>query len=404
MSTFEQRKSALLQRLGAFPDASSRANHLIAAARDLSPFGPELRIDAHRVEGCTSNLWLVAELREGMCRFRCDSDSAVVRALAGVLCELCDGLAPSEIVAADVTFLRGAGLSGLFSGNRRNALSHLWTAMRAFAERAPTPEFCDAHNHLQDERFAGRQDELLAAARSAGIRRMVVNGSCEEDWPQVSALAHRFPDVVIPAFGIHPWYVHQRTSDWERRLVECLDAVPSSVGEIGLDRWKKDLPWEGQEEVFSRQMAIAAERNVPATIHCLQAWGRLVELLEQGTRPACGFLLHSYGGSVELVDRLAALGAYFSLPGWFARDGKDRQREAFRHVPRERLLIETDAPDQSPPDAEILHALTDASTGRPLNHPANLPAIYAFAARLRAEPVEQLTRQIRINFRRLFGV
>lgn len=72
--------------------------------------------------------------------------------------------------------------------------------------------FYDAHNHLQDERFAGRQRELMVEARRAGVARMVVNGSCEEDWPQVAALAREFPEV-LPSFGYHPWYVRERTPD-----------------------------------------------------------------------------------------------------------------------------------------------------------------------------------------------
>ena len=79
--------------------------------------------------------------------------------------------------------------------------------------------FFDAHNHLQDERFGVRQRELMATARAAGVARMVVNGSCEEDWPKVAALAREFPDLVIPSFGYHPWYVHERTPGWQRGLV-----------------------------------------------------------------------------------------------------------------------------------------------------------------------------------------
>jgi len=60
-----------------------------------------------------------------------------------------------------------------------------------------------------------------------------------------------------------------------------------------LDRWKPELSYEGQEEVFITQLTIAAERNLPASIHCLQTWGRMLELLKAGPRPARGFLLHS---------------------------------------------------------------------------------------------------------------
>ncbi len=260
----------------------------------------------------------------------------------------------------------------------------------------------DAHNHLQDERFGGQQAELLAACRQAGVVRMVVNGSCEADWPDVLALAKAHPEV-LPSFGYHPWYVHERTTDWLQNLTGLLDFVRSAVGEIGLDRWKPGLPYGGQEQVFAAQLHLAAERNLPVSIHCLQAWGRLFDLLKAGPRPERGFLLHSYGGPVEMVKPLADLGAYFSLPGYFAHERKQRQRETFKQVPRERLLLETDAPDQLLPDTRNRCPLGDVATGKPLNHPANLAAVYEFAAELLGEPLEALVAQVEDNFLRLFG-
>jgi len=81
---------------------------------------------------------------------------------------------------------------------------------------------------------------------------------------------------------------------------------------------------------------------------------------------------------------------------------KARQRETFRAVPLERLLIETDAPDQLLPDMANRHPLTDTLTGKPLNHPANLPAVYQFMAELRGVPLAELTAQVQENFRQLF--
>jgi TatD DNase family protein len=259
----------------------------------------------------------------------------------------------------------------------------------------------DAHNHLQDDRFGGRQEELLAACRQAGLARMVVNGACESDWPQVLALARAHPEVQ-PSFGYHPWYLHECTPQWRENLIRFLDQIPAAVGEIGLDRWKPGLPYAGQEEVFIAQLRIAADRNLPVSIHCLQAWGRMLEILQTEPRPAVGFLLHSYGGPQEMVESFAALGAYFSLPGYYAHERKERQRATFRQIPRERLLIETDAPDQRLPEGRG-HRLTDFATGKPLNHPANLSGVYEFAAALRGVPLDQLVDQVEANFLRLFG-
>jgi TatD DNase family protein len=276
--------------------------------------------------------------------------------------------------------------------------------------------FYDAHNHLQDDRFGGQTGPLIDACRRVGVVRMVVNGACESDWPHVLELARQYPEV-LPSLGIHPWYVAERTDEWLLRLAKALDRIPAAVGEIGLDRWKPGLPYEGQEEVFLAQLALAAERDLPVSVHCLRAWGRLFELLRAQALPASGFLLHSYGGPKEMVKPLTELGAYFSFPGYYLHARKVRQREAFLAVPLDRLLIETDAPDQrlpSPAEADpafrlILESanvpsLTCAKTGQPVNHPANLPLIYRCVARFLGESETSLTQRVEANFNRLFSV
>lgn len=266
-----------------------------------------------------------------------------------------------------------------------------------------TPRLYDAHNHLQDEPFHGAQTELLATAQASGVAMMVVNGACESDWPDVLALARSHPDLVLPSFGYHPWYVREHTPDWEMNLAKMLDAVPSAIGEIGLDRWieNPDLPL--QETLFTRQLCLAAERNLPASLHCLQAWGRLYDLLRTGPRPACGFLLHSYGGPAEMVAPLAKLGAFFSFPGYYLHERKARQRETFKIVPPDRLLVETDAPDQSLPPELNRFPLSDPASGKALNHPANLAAVYEGLATFLDEPPQHLIARVEENFQRLFA-
>ncbi len=270
-------------------------------------------------------------------------------------------------------------------------------------------KFYDAHNHLQDDRFGGRQKELLTVCAEVGVDRMVVNGACEADWPQVLTLARQFGGAsvsasqtqVIPSFGYHPWYLHERTPDWLANLEKILDKIPGTVGEIGLDRWKPGLSYIGQEEVFIAQLRLAAERNLPVSIHCLQAWGRLHELLRDHPRPARGFVLHSFGGSAEMIPAFARLGAYFSFPGYFLHARKLRQRETFKQVPPDRLLIETDAPDQQLPVEINSYPLTGAN-GQPLNHPANLPAVYSGLAEFLGEKPESFAARVEENFLRVF--
>lgn len=260
----------------------------------------------------------------------------------------------------------------------------------------------DAHNHLQDERLGPDKRALIEASRKEGVAAMVVNGCCEADWPAVLELAQTYPEV-IPSFGYHPWYVRERTAEWKENIEGFLGKTPSAVGEIGLDRWVKNADPVAQEDAFTWQLRIAAERDLPVSIHCLQAWGRLSELLNNNPRPSCGFVLHSFGGPVEMIAGLAKLGAYFSLPGYYAHERKARQRETFKQVPLDRLLIETDAPDQSLPQERVRYPLPAGANGLPLNHPANLRAVYEFAAELLGMPVPEMAGIIEENFLRLFG-
>jgi TatD DNase family protein len=235
------------------------------------------------------------------------------------------------------------------------------------------------------------------------VTRAVVNGTREEDWEGVAEMAAK-ESFVLPSFGLHPWYVGERTKGWLDALHERLAAHPGAgIGEIGLDRWVKGHDIEQQKEVFLAQMAVAAEENRPATIHCLKAWGALWELIEHQPVPACGFLIHAYGGPMEMVKGFVERGARFSFNAYFLDERKGARREVFREIPLDRLLVETDAPDMLPPDELNRYPLSDES-GRAINHPGNIALAHESLAEIRGMSVEALAKQVGENFDCLFGV
>ncbi len=259
----------------------------------------------------------------------------------------------------------------------------------------------DAHNHLHDARLAPHLPAILAELDRLGVTRAVVNGTREDDWPAVAALARAHP-CLIPSFGLHPWHTATRSPDWLARLRANLDAHPgAAIGEIGLDRWIAGHDPAAQREVFTAQLALAAERNLPVTIHCLRAWGPLWDILRTHPLPVRGFLLHAYGGPEEMVRGFLSRGAYFSFNAYFLHQRKAAQRAVFQHLPPDRLLVETDAPDMRPPDEQNRHPLL-ASDGARINHPANLALAYTALANLRGSHSAELTGQITRNFARLF--
>lgn len=260
----------------------------------------------------------------------------------------------------------------------------------------------DAHNHFQDPRLDAWRDELARRLPETGLREMMVNGLREADWPRVAELARRH-SWARPAFGLHPWRVRERTPDWQERLKACWQAFPhAAVGETGLDRWIENPDIETQAACFRWQLEQAAKENRPLTVHCLRAFGLLEEILRDARRPERGFLLHSYGGPAEMVPVFARLGAYFSVSPYFFHERKRAQLEVFKSAPRERLLIETDAPDMRPPAALNPNPLA-LPDGREINSPANLAFCYEQTAALLGMPLGELAEQVAENYRRWAG-
>jgi len=264
-------------------------------------------------------------------------------------------------------------------------------------------ELFDAHCHLHFASLAPFLHDALSTARHAGLAGAVVNGTSQADWPQVTDFC-RDHDWARPAYGIHPWQAPGRSASWERELTALLDAMPSaSIGEIGLDLWVEGHDLADQTSLFLRQLAMAREYRRPVTIHCVRAWEPLRQCLLKNAAPDAGFLLHAYSGPENLIPFFAERGAYFSFSPSFLAERKQGRREAFRLMPRDRILIETDAPDLGPPPELNPHPLTDPTTGKPLNHPANLSLSLGALATVLGLSESETVRLITENWRRLFG-
>lgn len=132
--TLAAKRDALVTCLASFRHPQERLQWLVEQARLRSALSLELKVEAHRVPGCLANLWLVAESRTGCCYFQCDSDSQIVRAVAGLLCDFYSGAAPAEILAFPPDFLEPLGVNQHLTANRRNVLSRVWECIRHCAE------------------------------------------------------------------------------------------------------------------------------------------------------------------------------------------------------------------------------------------------------------------------------
>jgi len=260
-------------------------------------------------------------------------------------------------------------------------------------------ELFDAHCHPHHEPIRSRWDAVRPAMRAVGCAGAIVNGTDPHDWDLVEPCCERL-DGATPAFGVHPWRTDQATGNWQDDLRRQLNNHPAAlVGEIGLDH-ARNFDRRRQTATFADQLALAGELDRPCCIHCVRAHGPLVEMLERAARPS-RFMLHGYSGPAEMVERYARLGAYFSFSP--ATLGRRTTIEALRATPRDRLLMETDAPYMPAPPALTRYALPGKAKAR-WHHPANLIVAYETAAAALGEPVESLADAVAANYQRFIAI
>lgn len=129
-----EKQQQLTAELSALKNGQDRLAFLVEKAKARPSLASEFRVDKNLIPGCLARLWFIAELRVGKCSFDCDSDSLVVKAVAGLLCDFYSGQAPAEILAHSPEFLAPLGITQHLTPNRRNALAKVWERIRQFSE------------------------------------------------------------------------------------------------------------------------------------------------------------------------------------------------------------------------------------------------------------------------------
>lgn len=206
----------------------------------------------------------------------------------------------------------------------------------------------DTHCHYDDEAFdADRAEVLGTVLPEGGVVRAV---DCAVDLltsVKVLDLAHEY-DYVYAALGIHPEQAgEERKGDLEM-IADLLSKEKKAVavGEIGLDYyWDESAPRDTQVDLFTRQLALSNDLNLPVIVHDREAHADTLECL-QTYRPAG--VLHCFSGSVEMLKEVVKLGLYIGLGGVVTFKNARKAVEVAAEVPLDRLLLETDAPYMAP--------------------------------------------------------
>jgi TatD DNase family protein len=258
--------------------------------------------------------------------------------------------------------------------------------------------FTDTHVHLGDAQFDADRDLVLARAAESGVERLVEIADDPSEWDRAVALARAHPARVRCSLGLHPYYADRFDGGFLDRLKAALAAAPEAVaiGEIGLDYAKAQVPADVQRRAFAAILAAARSWDVPAVVHCRDAYPDLIPMLKDayGGKPErrrFWGVVHCFSGTPEQAVACADLGFALGADGPVTYKKNDSLREAFRAAGSGVAVLETDCPYLPP----------QSSRGK-RNEPRSIPEIAAKLAEVWAVPVDEVARATTANAAALY--
>jgi TatD DNase family protein len=251
------------------------------------------------------------------------------------------------------------------------------TDASAGGEATVSPQALAVDTHCHVFLLEEEPADVLAAARDAGVGRLVCVGIDPESSRRSLELAESFRGVFATA-GVHP----HTASEFDRRAgseIEELLAHPTvvGVGETGLDYYRKLSPVEDQHRAFRVHIALSRETGKPLVVHVRDAWDDALSILQE--EQAERVVLHCFSGGVEVAAEAVHRGYFISFAGNVTYPNAERLREAAASVPADRLVAETDSPFLAPQQVR----------GRP-NAPANLLATLSVLADVRGLDLHEM--------------
>lgn len=209
-------------------------------------------------------------------------------------------------------------------------------------------KYFDIHSHLNFADFDDDREEVIGRMQENDIWTICA-GSDFESSKKAVEIAERYDEGVYASVGLHPIEVASQPLGGETAKLKELAKHPKvvAIGECGLDvfrRKKDDLP--RQKDIFKQQIELAIELDKPLMIHCRDAHGDVLEILNSYKCPKLRGDIHFFSGSLEQAEKYFELGFLISFTGviTFARD----YDEIIRNAPLDKIMIETDAPFVAP--------------------------------------------------------
>jgi len=205
----------------------------------------------------------------------------------------------------------------------------------------------DTHSHIYGPEFDEDRDEVIQRSLQAGVNRILLPNINEESIPRMLSVVNKYPGVCYPMMGLHPEDVKEDWTEVLDRMETRLDGM-IAVGEVGLDFYWDSTYRKEQIEAFERQMSWAKERDLPLVVHMRKAEPELLEAMERHKSDGLRGVFHCFGGSKETAARMLKHEGFVLGIGGVVTFKNSRLAETLRHVPLDRIVLETDAPYLAP--------------------------------------------------------
>jgi TatD DNase family protein len=259
----------------------------------------------------------------------------------------------------------------------------------ASADPEPSPQEAAVDTHCHLFLIEEEPAEVVAAARQAGVGRLVCAGIDPRTSRRSIDLAHSLPEVFATA-GMHPHTASQMDEKAEAEIEAMLeDPRVVAVGECGLDFYRMRSPREDQERVFVFHISLSRESRLPVVVHVREAWPDALRLLDEGS--ADTVVLHCFSGDVDIARECWARGYFLSFAGNLTYPKNQQLRESAAATPLDQLLVETDSPFLAP----------QSLRGRD-NSPENVVEVIQEIADVRGTTFESVRDATSANARAIF--
>lgn len=245
-------------------------------------------------------------------------------------------------------------------------------------------DLIDIGLNLGHDSFDHDRDAVWQRARAAGVTRAILTGACREHSPKALALARTRPGEWFATAGVHPHHAAEYTDECDAEI-RALHAHPEvvAVGECGLDYFRDFSPRPAQRRAFERQLQLASENGKPLFLHQRDAHTDFMAMMKNFDGRLGPAVVHCFTGTREELFDYLDRDWHIGITGWLCDERRgEHLRELVKHIPAQRLMIETDAPYLLP------------RTIKPMpkdrrNEPAFLAHIVEELARDRGEDVAQ---------------